>query len=64
MSQRHNYHITDDNLGAGGAKAKFHANIEAIKALQAIESENRFATPEEQEILARYVGWGRLAAGV
>jgi N12 class adenine-specific DNA methylase/adenine-specific DNA methylase len=60
MSQRHNYHITDDNLGAGGAKAKFHANIEAIKVLQAIESENRFATQEEQEILARYVGWGGL----
>ena len=61
MSERHNYRITDDNLGHGGAKAKFRNNIEAIKTLQAIELENRFATPEEQEILAQYVGWGGLA---
>ena len=56
-----NYRITDDTLGAGGAKAKFHANIEAIRTLQNIEQENRAATPEEQEILSRYVGWGGLA---
>ena len=67
MSERHNYRITDDNLGHGGAKAKFRNNIEAIRTLQAIELENhqtgsiRFATPEEQEILAQYVGWGGLA---
>jgi len=60
MSERHNYRITDDNLGVGGAKTKFRNNVEAIKTLQAIELENRFATPEEQEILARYVGWGGL----
>ncbi|MDR0294492.1 MAG: DEAD/DEAH box helicase family protein [Oscillospiraceae bacterium] len=60
MSERHNYRITDDGLGAGGAKTKFRNNIEAIKTLQIIESENRFATPEEQEILSRYVGWGAL----
>ena len=61
MSERHNYRITNDNLGHGGAKAKFRNNIEAIKTLQDIELENRFATPEEQEILAQYVGWGGLA---
>jgi len=60
MSQRHNFQITDDELGHGGAKTKFRANIEAINTLQAIELENRFATPEEQEILSRYVGWGGL----
>ncbi|HCC34792.1 MAG TPA: helicase [Ruminococcaceae bacterium] len=61
MSQRHNYRITDDDLGAGGQKTKFKNNIEAIKTLQDIELEDRFATPEEQEILARYVGWGGLS---
>jgi len=60
MSERQNYRITDDNLGVGGAKTKFRYNLEAIKTLQKIELENRFATPEEQEILARYVGWGGL----
>ncbi|MDR2043322.1 MAG: DEAD/DEAH box helicase family protein [Clostridium sp.] len=60
QSERHNYRITDDDLGAGGAKTKFKNNVEAIKTLQDIELENRFATPEEQEILARYVGWGGL----
>ena len=58
QSERHNYHITDDDLGAGGPKAKYRANIEAIRTLQTVESENRLATPEEQEVLARYVGWG------
>ena len=60
MSECHNFVITDDNLGHGGAKAKFHNNVEAIKTLRAIEMDNRFATPEEQEILSRYVGWGGL----
>ena len=60
MSERHNYIITDDNLGAGGAKTKYKNNIEAICTLQTVEGENRFATPEEQEVLARYVGWGGL----
>ncbi len=56
--ERHNYRITDDDLGAGGPKAKYRANIEAIRTLQALEAESRLATPEEQEVLARYVGWG------
>ena len=55
---RINYRINDYNLGGGGAKSKFHDNIEAIKTLKIIESEDRRATPEEQEILSRYVGWG------
>jgi N12 class adenine-specific DNA methylase len=59
-SERHNFRITGDDLGVGGAKTKFRNNIEAIKALKTVESENRFATPEEQEILSRYVGWGAL----
>ena len=53
-----NFHITDDNLGVGGPKAKFRMNMEAINTLQGIELEQRTATPEEQEILSRYVGWG------
>ncbi|MBP3292386.1 MAG: N-6 DNA methylase, partial [Clostridia bacterium] len=56
-----NYRITDDDLGAGGAKAKFRMNMDAINTLKRIESENRHATPEEQEILSKYVGWGGLA---
>ena len=55
---RQNYRITDDDLGIGGAKTKFHNNVEAIKTLKKIESEDRLATPEEQEVLSRYVGWG------
>jgi hypothetical protein len=61
MMERHNFIITDDALGHGGAKTKYRGNVEAIRTLQTIESENRFATPEEQEILSRYVGWGSLA---
>lgn len=53
-----NFHITDDNLGAGGQKTKFGYNLEAIRTLKAIEAENRQATKEEQETLHRYVGWG------
>jgi len=60
MSERHNFRITDDDLGTGGAKNKFRGNVEAIRTLQTIEQDNRFATPEEQEILSRYVGWGAL----
>ena len=52
--------ITDDKLGEGGAKTKYRANVEAIKTLKTIESEERTATPEEQEILSKYVGWGGL----
>lgn len=60
MSQRHNFVITDDELGYGGAKEKFKNNMEAIRVLQNCESENRLATPQEQEILSCYVGWGGL----
>ena len=56
-----NFHITDDHLGEGGPKAKFQANMAAINTLKQIEFEGRSATPEEQEILSRYVGWGGLA---
>ena len=56
-----NFHITDDNLGVGGAKAKYQMNMAAIKALHEIENENRPATPEEQATLSKYVGWGALA---
>ncbi len=56
-----NFRITDDALGVGNAKEKFHRNIEAIRTLEKIEGENRIATPEEQEILSQYVGWGGLA---
>ena len=56
--ERHNFRITDDDLGAGGPKAKFRANMDAIYLLKTLESENRLATPEEQEMLSRFVGWG------
>ena len=56
-----NFHITDDELGQGTQKEKFRANIMAIQLLKKCEEENRNATPEEQEILSRYVGWGGLA---
>ncbi len=52
------YHFSPDNITAGGAKSRYRANIEAIKTLQKIESENRFATAEEQAVMAKYVGWG------
>lgn len=53
-----NFTITDDRLGEGGPKAKFRMNMEAIAVLKQIESENRAATPDEQQTLSRYVGWG------
>ena len=56
-----NFRITDDELGQGTPKEKFRANIMAIQLLKKCEEENRNATPEEQEILSRYVGWGGLA---
>lgn len=56
-----NFHITDDALGVGGAKAKFRANMAAIHLLQGLEFEGLQASPEQQEILSRYVGWGGLA---
>lgn len=52
------YHFNEKDVVTGGAKSKFNANVEAIRTLQKIEAENRYATPEEQSILARYVGWG------
>ena len=59
-SERHNFRITDDHLGEGGAKTKFKNNVAAIRTLNEIEFDDRLATPEEQEILSRYVGWGGL----
>jgi len=59
--EKHNFHITDDNLGVGGDKTKYQYNVAAIRTLKQIEAESRLATPEEQEILSRYVGWGGLA---
>ena len=53
-----NFRITDNDLGVGGAKTKFKANIEAIRLLQTLDAEQRQATAEEQEVLSRYVGWG------
>ena len=55
-----NFRITDDRLGEGGAKSKYRANIEAIQIIKDLELEQRNATPEEQEKLSRYVGWGGL----
>ena len=57
---RINYRITDNNLGHGGQKTKYGWNVAAIRLLNRLEKENRLATPEEQEILSRYVGWGGL----
>ena len=61
LDDRNQYRITDNNLGVDTPKNRFNNNIEAIKVLKKCEEENRFATPEEQEILARYVGWGGLS---
>ena len=58
----HNFTITaDENIGKGGAKTKYKDNVAAIKLLKQLEAEDRLATPEEQKVLARYVGWGGLA---
>ena len=56
-----NFRITEDDLGVGGAKAKFRMNMDAINLLKELEFDGRQATPEEQEVLSRYVGWGGLA---
>lgn len=61
VTDRHNFRITDDTIGVGGAKEKFRNNMAAINLLHELEIENRLATPEEQEVLSRYVGWGGLS---
>ena len=61
LDERNNYHIDNNNLGSGTPKQKFRRNVEAIKILKQCNEENRYATQEEQEILAEYVGWGGLA---
>lgn len=59
--ERHDFHITDPELGYGTRSEKYAANVTAIRTLQRIEAEERLATPEEQEVLSRYVGWGGLS---
>ena len=59
--KRINYKIVDDNIGVGQPRERFRNNINAIKTLQQLKNENRYATPEEQEILSKYVGWGGLS---
>lgn len=61
LSERRNFQITNDELGYGTPKEKFKRNIEAVNLLHNLEFEHRLATPEEQEILSQYVGWGGLA---
>ena len=61
VTDRHNFRITNDAIGIGGAKEKFRNNMTAINLLHELEIENRLATPEEQEVLSRYVGWGGLS---
>lgn len=58
--QKHNFRISNDELGYGGPKSKFRMNMDAINTLQQLEFEKRLATPEEQETLSKYVGWGSL----
>lgn len=60
ISDRNKFKITNDNLGEGSPREKFNNNVEAIRVLKKCEEENRFATPQEQEILSKYVGWGGL----
>ena len=60
-TDRHNFRINDDAIGVGGAKEKFRNNMAAINLLHELEIENRLATPEEQEVLSQYVGWGGLS---
>ena len=57
-----NYNITDDRLGAVKQSEKYQNNINAIKTLKSIETENRKATKDEQEVLSKYVGWGGLSS--
>ena len=60
-ADRHEYHITDDAIGTGTPGERFNNNVRAIRLLKRLEAKDRLATPEEQEVLARYVGWGGLA---
>ena len=59
--QRHDYRITDDAIGVGTPGERYANNVKAIRLLKRLEAEERLATPEEQEVLAKYVGWGGLA---
>ena len=61
ITERYDYHISNDELGVGGLKDKYNANIKAIHLLNELQQEQRLATPDEQEILSQYVGWGALA---
>lgn len=61
ISDRNQFKITNDNLGDGSPREKINNNVEAIRVLKKCEEENRFATPQEQEILSKYVGWGGLS---
>ena len=56
-----NFRITDEHLGEGGPKAKFQANVNAIRLLKELEAAGQQASPEQQEVLSRYVGWGGLS---
>ena len=58
QTKAENFHITDPDLGVGGPKAKYQANVSAIRLLKQLETENRAATSKEQDTLSRYVGWG------
>lgn len=60
LSDRHQFSITNDELGYGGPREKYRANLDAIQVLKNCEQENRYATPEEQEVLSKHVGWGSL----
>lgn len=60
LDEKHDFRITDNDLGVGGAKEKYRRNIAAIRLLHTLEGENRIATPEEQQILSEYTGWGGL----
>ena len=60
-ADRHEYHITDDAIGTGTPGERFSNNVRVIRLLKRLEAEDRLATPEEQEVLAQYVGWGGLA---
>ena len=61
-SERHNYRITDDDLGVGTPSQRYANNVAAIRLLKRLEAESRLATPEEQKVLSKYVGWGGLSA--
>ena len=64
MENRNNYKIQDKDLGVGTKREKYQNNIEAIKTLKLCEEENRFATPEEQEVLSKYAWLGRITRGI